>query len=150
MCPWPTARYATSALVTQHLTDFFVDFNKRLLCHLLFFSHLTLGYRSTMPTAILDTCEANTLHMCIPSRWPCSQALPNFPSLSVWKSGEKLVSFLMWALHNPKMVRICRTDRLRFTYIQPTTPSTLCVYDSWPPMRVVSYIIPWLSLLFWA
>ena len=32
----------------------------------------------------------------------------------IWKSGESLVSFLMWAWHNRKMVKICRKNRLCF------------------------------------
>ena len=49
-------------------------------------------------------------------------------------------------------MKICRTNRLRFAYFQPTTRSTLgCVRQSPPAsyVHVVSYLVPWLFSLFW-
>ena len=49
--------------------------------------------------------------------------------LAVWKCGESLVSFLIWAWHtcNQKMMKICRTSRLRFTFSTDYTLNAWCV-----------------------
>ena len=52
-------------VTTEHLTDFFVDFNKRLFCHLLV-SHLRIGYRPAIAT-IHWTRARDKLGIRIPS-----------------------------------------------------------------------------------
>ena len=51
------------------------------------------------------------------------------------------------------MAKICQTNRLRFTYFQPTYKLNAQCVGQLPPasyVDVVSYLVPWLFLLFWA
>ena len=57
---------------------------------------------------------------------------PAQPSvLLLQKSGESLVSFLTWAWCNRKMTKICRTNRLHFTYCSTdyTLNAIYCYYS---------------------
>ena len=68
---------------------------------------------------------------------PCSKLFV------IWKSRRSLVSFLVWARHNQKILKANRQY-----FVQMTTCSTFCVYDSRPLLAryvwyTVTYIPAW-------
>ena len=52
---------------------------------------------------------------------------------STEKQGEPCI-FSHMSLHNQKMAKGCRTNKIRFAYFQQTTHSMLCVYNSLLPL----------------
>ena len=60
---------------------------------------------------------------------------------STEKEGEPCI-FSRMCIHNQKMAKSCRTNKICFAYFQQTTHSILCTTVSYP--YVVSYLVPWL------
>ena len=84
---------------------------------------------------------------------PRTQAPLSFSSLAVRKRGESLVSFLMCNDVIIKWRKFGRINRLRFAYCSTDYMlNAWCIRQSPPAsqIRVVSYLVPWLFLLFWA
>ena len=71
-------------------------------------------------------------------------------SLAIQKRRENPAFFLMWAQCNWKMVKMFRMNRQSLCLVQPTTHSTLGVYDSRPLLvRYVSFPVSLLSVFSW-
>ena len=97
-------------------------------------SYPLLEYSVTPNTCLYHNNMSGRAERVVSRVWYDSVPL-SFPSLAVRKSGESLVSFLIWAWRNQKMAKLCRTNRLCFEFCSTDyTLNAWCIQHS-PPTR---------------